>query len=71
MVDDEIVALADALEARGREHGPRAIDAMKTGFTPEMSSTHPCCPLTRTTDAGCPKPPGPQPGTIRGCRTPT
>jgi hypothetical protein len=66
MLDDAIVALADALEVAGMEYGPRTIDAMRTEFAPERSSTHPCCPLTKTTVSGCPQP-TPRPGTIVGC----
>lgn len=69
MIDKELAILADALEAAS-EPIPRSIDAMKTGFAPEMNSTHPCCPQTRTTVGGCPKPPGPRPGTIVGCQPP-
>ena len=71
MYDNEIAVLADSLEAASLEAPPRSIDAMKTTFVVEMSSTHPCCPLTKTT-VDCATtmycvPPKPSPGTIRSC----
>ncbi len=68
MLEDEITALADRIEASDADHGPRAIDAMTVDWAPEMASTHPCCPHTKTT-ANC-APPTPRPGTIQNCGFP-
>ncbi len=65
MTDHAITKLADALEQDGQETLPMSIDAMATRWVPEMSTTHPCCPLTRTTNANCPPPR--QPTNVQRC----
>ena len=65
MTDHEITKLADTLEQDSREAFPMSIDAMMTRYVPEMSTTHPCCPLTRTTNANCPTPN--QPTNVQRC----